>query len=265
MLQVSELFIYPIKSLGGIAVQQAYLTDRGFKYDRRWLLVDKNNVFLTQRDSPKMALLQTAIAETGLTVFQKHDPGQSLQIPFDTIKGESISVTIWDDTCLAQLISPDIDAWFTAALGTDCRLVYMPEHSRREVDPKYATQQELTSFSDGYPTLIIGQASLDDLNARLQFPVSMNRFRPNIVFTGGAAYAEDDMTAFRVNNIDFFGVKLCARCMITTINQETGETGKDPLKTLSHYRMQNNKVLFGQNLLHRGEGWIRAGDIINLR
>ena len=265
MFQISELFIYPIKSLGGITVHQAYLTDRGFKYDRRWLLVDSNNVFLTQRDIPKMAMLQTAIGEAGLTVFQKHDPGQSLQIPFDAIKGETISVNIWDDTCLAQLISPDIDAWFTAALGIICRLVYMPEHSRREVDPKYATQQELTSFSDGYPTLIIGQASLDDLNARLQIPVPMNRFRPNIVFTGGTAYAEDEMTAFRINNIDFFGVKLCSRCMITAINQETAETGKDPLRTLSQYRMQNNKVLFGQNLLHRGEGWIGTGDKIILR
>lgn len=264
MLQISELFIYPIKSLGGIGVQQAYLTDRGFKYDRSWLLIDKNNVFLTQRDIPKMAMLQTTIGETGLTVFQKHDHSLYLQIPFDAIGGETLSVTIWDDTCQAQLISPDIDAWFTAALGIDCRLVYMPEHSRREVDPKYATQQELTSFSDGYPTLIIGQASLDDLNARLQIPVPMNRFRPNIVFTGGTAFAEDDMKAFRINNIEFSGVKLCSRCMITTINQETGETGKDPLRTLSQYRMQNNKVLFGQNLLHKGEGWIRVGDKINL-
>ncbi len=264
MLQISELFIYPIKSLGGIAVQQAYLTDRGFKYDRRWLLVDRNNVFLTQRDIPKMALLQTALGETGLSVFQKHDASQSLHIPFDAINRETISVTIWDDTCIAQLISPDIDAWFTAALGTDCRLVYMPEHSRREVDPKYATQQELTSFSDGYPTVIIGQASLDDLNARLQIPVAMNRFRPNIVFTGGTAFAEDDMAAFSINDIDFFGVKLCSRCMITTINQENAETGKDPLRTLSQYRMQNNKVQFGQNLLHKGEGWISAGDKIIL-
>ena len=264
MLQVSELFIYPIKSLGGIAVQNAFLTDRGFQYDRRWLLVDEGNMFLTQRDNPKMALLQTSIIDRGLTVFHKHNPHQSLHIPFDFISTESVSVTIWDDTCLAQLISPEVDYWFSQALNMNCRLVYMPDQTHREVDPRFATNYELTSFSDGYPTLIIGQSSLDDLNARLQTPIPMNRFRPNIVFTGGKPYAEDDMRSFQINGIDFFGVKLCARCMVTTIEQDTAQTGKDPLRTISGYRMQNNNVMFGQNLLHEGTGLISVGDPIIL-
>ncbi|ULQ52819.1 MOSC domain-containing protein [Flavihumibacter fluvii] len=262
MLEVSELFIYPIKSLGGIAVQQTFLTDRGFQYDRRWLLVDDNNIFLTQRDNPKMALLQTVLGDTGLSVFQKHNPNQSLHIPFDLMSTETVSVTIWEDTCLAQLVNPEVDQWFSQALNMNCHLVYMPDHSRREVDPRYATQNELTSFSDGYPTLIIGQASLDDLNARLPTPVPINRFRPNIVFTGGQPYEEDKLTAFQIKGINFSGVKLCGRCMITTINQETAETGKDPLRTLAGYRLQNNNVMFGMNLLHEGTGWISVGDLL---
>jgi uncharacterized protein YcbX len=140
----------------------------------------------------------------------------------------------------------------------------MPDHSQRLVDFNYAQQNEITSFSDGYPLLIIGQASLDDLNQKLAQPLPMNRFRPNIVFTGGYPFQEDEMKAFEINDINFYGVKPCARCVITTIDQQTGEKNKEPLKTLSTYRMWDNKVYFGQNLLYNNTGTLHAGDKITL-
>jgi len=140
----------------------------------------------------------------------------------------------------------------------------MPDNTQRRVDGRYAHNKEITSFSDGYPLMLIGQASLDDLNSRLQSPLPMNRFRPNIVFTGGDPFLEDSMKQFEINGVRFFGVKLCARCVITTIDQQTTEKAKEPLKTLSTYRSKNNKIYFGQNLLFHGSGTISIGDAITI-
>jgi uncharacterized protein YcbX len=149
-------------------------------------------------------------------------------------------------------------------LTLPCRLVYMPEDAQRKVDPNYAHGEEITSFSDGFPLLLIGQASLDDLNSRLSQPITMERFRPNIVFTGGIPYQEDEMATFDIAGIRFYGVKPCARCVITTIDILTGEKGKEPLKTLSKYRQRDNKLYFGQNCLHQSGGQIAVGDVIRL-
>ncbi|GAO44819.1 MOSC domain-containing protein [Flavihumibacter petaseus] len=260
MLQITELHIYPIKSLGGIAVAEAKVETRGLQYDRRWMLVDENNRFLTQREHPRMALLQTAIVENGILVFLKTDPADGIEIPFDAPGGDPIKVTIWDDVCSALYVSSEADQWFTRQIGFSCRLVYMPEDSIRKVDLDYAANEEITGFSDAYPVLVIGQASLDDLNSRLEMPVSMDRFRPNIVFGGGYAFEEDEDFTFHIGDIHFRGVKPCARCVMTTVNQQTGEKGKEPLKTLAAYRTVGKKVLFGQNLLHEGSGTIRVGD-----
>ncbi len=145
-----------------------------------------------------------------------------------------------------------------------CRLVYMPDATNRRVDKAYASYDEITSFSDAYPISLIGQLSLDDLNTRLQEPVPINRFRPNIVFTGGEPFEEDTMEEFSINDIKFSGVKLCARCVVTTINQDDGEKGNEPLKTLATYRMRNNKIYFGHNLLHKGSGVISVGDELEI-
>lgn len=263
MLTVNQLFIYPIKSLGGIAVPAATVTERGFQYDRRWMLVDGHNNFITQRSFPQMALLQVAILADGLQVHHKIT-GDTIHIPILPESAETAFVKIWDDTCLAQFVSTLADKWFTQILAMPCRLVYMPETSLRKVDESYAVNNEITSLSDGYPFLIIGQSSLDDLNSRLTEPLPINRFRPNIVFNGGEAFIEDRMKYFTINGIHFSGVKLCTRCPIPTINQENAAKSKEPLKTLALYRMKNNKVYFGQNLLHRGEGIINVGDEISL-
>jgi len=263
MLEVSELFIYPIKSLGGISVRSAQITDRGFQHDRRWMLIDDDNRFLSQREFPQMALLQVQLLDDGLVVQHKIK-SEAAHIPLSTKINQSVTVQVWSDKCRAELVDPVIDQWFSEMLSLRCRLVYMPDSSRRRVDGRYASNNEITSLSDGYPFLIIGQSSLDELNARLPDPLPMNRFRPNIVFTGGEPFHEDIMEHFSINNIQFYGVKLCARCVITTINQDNASKSREPLKTLSSYRQKNNKIYFGQNLLHSGEGEIFVGDAISI-
>lgn len=259
MLRVSQLYIYPVKSLGGIALNKATITDRGFQYDRRWMLVDLHNVFISQREVHQMALLKLKITESGIRV------GHSIKneyytIPFEPLKNEFAEVTIWDDTCKGQFVTDQADEWFSKMLKIQCRLVYMPDDSHRITDQRYTAENSMTSFSDAYPFLMIGQSSLDDLNSRLKESLPMSRFRPNIVFTGGAAYEEDTMHTFTIGNSIFYGVKLCARCVMTTIDQETAVKGKEPLKTLARYRFKNNKIMFGQNLAHKGIGEIRIGD-----
>jgi uncharacterized protein len=250
--------MYPIKSLGGISLSSSLVTDRGFQYDRRWMLVDSDNQFMTQRDFAKMALLQVQVEEGGLKVTHKQR-GDSIAIPFET-NGETISVQVWSDRMKGIIVDDKLNEWFSEMIGTGCRLVYMPDQTQRWVDGRYANKKEITSFSDGYPFLIIGQSSLDDLNNRIEEKLLVNRFRPNIVFSGGEPYEEDTLAHFTINDIHFYGVKLCSRCVITTINQDTIKKGKEPLRTLSKYRMKNNKIYFGQNLLHHGEGSIRIGD-----
>ena len=264
MLTVSELFIYPVKSLGGISMQAAELTDRGFKYDRRWMLVDEKNRFLSQRELPAMALLQTALTVDGIQVTDRRKPRNSIVIPYDAKKRPVVQVQVWDDTCDAILMDEELDKWFTEALQVNCSLVYMPDESLRKVDESYAMDNEVTSFSDGYPVLMIGQSSLNELNSRLEEELPMNRFRPNIVFTGGLPYEEDEMEMFRIGAIAFYGVKLCSRCVVTTIEQTNAVKGKEPLKTLSAYRQQNNKIYFGQNVLYKGYGTIQLGDNITV-
>lgn len=264
MLTVSELYIYPIKSLGGIALNSASLIERGFEHDRRWMLVNANNEFLTQREITAMAFLKVQLTEQGLFVTNISKPGEELLVPFEPTVAETEMVTVWSSRCRGQRVSDAADAWFSKQLGFTAKLFYMPNTTRRYVDGRYAHNKEITSFTDGYPLLLIGQASLDDLNSRLEQPVPMNRFRPNIVFTGGTPFQEDYMKHFDINGITFFGVKPCARCVMTTINQQTAEKAKEPLKTLSTYRLKNKKILFGQNLLHQQTGIISIGDPITI-
>ena len=264
MLRVSQLFIYPIKSLGGISLEKAQTTDRGFRYDRRWLLINQQNQFMTQREFPQMCLLQPIITEKGIKIIHKQNKAEFF-LSFDEPASDEIVVQIWNDYCRARLVSDKADEWFSEMLSVKCRMVFMPEETKRPVDKTYAKNLEVTSFSDAFPFLIIGEGSLDDLNQKLERPLPMNRFRPNIVFSGGEAYEEDYMQHFTINDIDFFGVKPCARCPITTVDQENATQAKEPLKTLAAYRVHHNKVFFGQNLLHKGQGTICVGDEIIIK
>jgi uncharacterized protein YcbX len=261
MLKISELYIYPVKSLGGIKIDKGYITDRGFQHDRRWMLVDINNQFISQREAPQLALLKVDVLADSLKITHKASPA-CIIIPFEPLTNEFAAVTIWDDVCTGQFVSTDADKWFTEMIKMKCRLVYMPDDTLRLTNPKYTPGDNLTSFSDAFPFMIIGQASLDDLNNRLLQPLPINRFRPNIVFTGGRPYQEDIMDEFTINKVTFNGVKLCARCIITTTDQDKVIRTQEPLKTLATYRFRDNNVYLGQNLINSGLGHIAVGDEI---
>jgi uncharacterized protein YcbX len=265
MLQISHLYIYPIKSLGGISLTSVQLIERGLDHDRRWMLVDEQGIFLTQRNFAAMALLKTSIRDGQLIITDQRDNMNPLALDLRPTGKATLKVDIWGDVCDAVHVSLAADQWFSERLNRGVRLVYMPDDSLRKVDTDYAMHEEITSFSDGYPILMIGQASLDDLNSRLKVPVPMDRFRPNIVFTGGTPYQEDEMKHFQISGMDFYGVKPCGRCVVTTIDQNTAVGGKEPLSTLASYRTVGNKVNFGQNILHKGSGVLAVGDELLLR
>lgn len=264
MLSISHLYVYPIKSFGGIQLETAQLTDRGIEFDRRWMLVDEQNNFLTQREFPKMALMQTEFKENRLLVFERGNEEDKLILELHPHSSDLFTVQVWDDSCDALHVSYKADELLSEKLNMKCRLVYMPDETKRMVAPDYATNAELTGFSDAFPLLMIGQASLDDLNSRLEQQLPMNRFRPNIVFSGGRPFEEDGMKKFIINEMDFFAVKPCARCVVTTTDQETGVTSKEPLKTLSTYRAANNKIYFGQNILYNKTGKLSVGDELKI-
>jgi uncharacterized protein len=261
MISVQQLFVYPIKSLGGFSVQNAQVNKRGLQYDRRYMLVDDNNSFLTQRTFKEMALLQVAQANNNFEVFDKRNIADKIFIPNELTSGSTALVTVWDDVCEAIIAPQAINTWFTKVLGANCRLVYMPNSSQRFIDKRYATNtNDVNSFSDGYPILMVSEASLNDISAKAKTEIPVDRFRPNIVITGVAPFAEDDLKQFTINNTNYMGVKPCARCVVTTIDQNTAQSGKEPLKTLATYRQVNNKILFGQNVIPQNNGVIAVGD-----
>lgn len=257
---IQDIFIYPIKSLGGIRLEEAWADERGFQYDRRWMLVDRKGNFLTQREHPKMAFFQVVMTQDSLLVFEKNDRINQIKIPFETSTKLKMEVKVWDDVMIAEKVGPEYDKWFSKKLGLPVHLVKMTESTKRKVDRKYAKNGELVSFADGMPYLIIGQSSLNDLNSKMDEPVPMNRFRPNIVFAGGKAFQEDQMNSIRIGEVEFALIKPCARCVLTTIDQDTAKKGKEPLSTLSKFRLSDNKVLFGQNMVALRTGSMKVGD-----
>jgi uncharacterized protein YcbX len=261
-LFVQNLYLYPIKSLGGISVQEAQVEERGFKYDRRWMLVDQSGGFLTQRQHPQLALLQVALGESDLSVFSKADPSRKISFDLEMNSSKEMQVSVWGDVVTALQVAPEVSAWFSDFLGMNVELVLMPESSHRKLDPRYAVQEESVSFADGMPYVMIGQASLDELNGRLADPVGMDRFRPNLVFSGGEAFTEDQFKQLQIGEVEFQVVKPCARCVMITVDQEKGTKGKEPLATLATYRSQGAKVYFGQNAVALTQGIVRVGDPI---
>ena len=263
-ITLGGLYIYPIKSLKGIALEEAVVERRGLEYDRRWMLVDEENIFITQREHPRMATIKLKLEAEGLRAGA--EGMEDLLIPYDTENPARASVRVWRSTCEAAFVSDRADEWFSRFLEAPCRLVYMPDETRREVNPEYSVNQDIVSFADGYPFKLLGEASLDDLNGRLREPVPVNRFRPNFVLKGMAAFVEDEWEKILIGDTLFHVVKPCERCQITTIDQDRGvRTGTDPLKTLATYRTTDNKVLFGQYLIADMEGGlIRVGDTVKI-
>ncbi len=262
MPTLSQIHLYPIKSLAGFQVQQWPVDHNGLRYDRKWMLVDETGQFLSQRRLPAMALLKTGITGDSLQVFA---PGQSpLQLDLNPAGGEDLAVTIWHDHCLAKTVSAAADEWFSTFLQQPCRLVYHPDDRIRRVDPRYALPSDQTAFSDGFPMLLVSEGSLQTLNQTLTQPIGMNRFRPNLVIADCESFAEDHWRRVRINSIEFRLPKPCSRCSVPGIDPETAISDKEPLAALSRLRTWHNKVYFGQNALHDRSGELAVGQAVEI-
>jgi uncharacterized protein len=257
---LAAMHVYPIKSCAGIQVEAWEVDAFGLRYDRRWMIVTPKGQFLTQRELPALARVRVQIAPPHLRVTA---PGQSeLILALDPLGGRPIATQVWEDPL--RVVAPDhkADDWFSGYLAHEVMLAYMPESVVRTVDAQYAPDGGRASFADGFPFLLVGEASLADLNARLAAPVPMNRFRPNLVVSGSRAFAEDGWRHVAIGGIPMQVVKPCARCVVTTTDQETLERGPEPLRTLATFRRQEHKVMFGQNVVHYGTGTLRVGDVV---
>jgi len=258
MFSVSSLHVYPIKSCRGLDLKSVRLDALGPLYDRRFMLVDEDGRFLTQRELPRMALIEPRLGPTSLQVGAPGMP--MLKVAMPSRDAPRIEVQVWRDRGEVADAGGHAAAWFSEFLARPCRLAHMPDDGGRPVDPSYARAPARVGFADGFPLLLLTEASLDDLNGRMPQRLPMNRFRPNLVVSGTEPYAEDTWKRIRVGEVVLDIVKPCSRCTITTVDQVRGLAGKEPLATLATYRQRDNGVFFGQNCIHQGPGSIRIGD-----
>lgn len=258
-ITLSQLTIYPVKSCAGINLQSSDTSPFGLQYDRRWMLVDNKGVMLTQRQHPRMCLIQPTLDKGQLSL---NAPGMK---PLPVHHGtDLLTVTVWEDQCNALDCGEQAAAWLSEFMGLPTRLVYFPEDEIRQVDLNYAQPGDITAFSDGFPYLLISQASLDALNSRLQTPIEMRRFRPNLVVDGCEAFAEDQWQTLRIGDVQFHRVKPCSRCVIPSIDPHTAEKNPEVVRTLAGFRKTGNRVLFGQNLTASGQGKLHTGMAVSL-
>jgi uncharacterized protein len=264
-MRISEINVFPVKSLKGISVKSASVEERGLENDRRFMLIDEKRTFITQREFPVLARFETEFSDEGFVL--SFDDEQIL-IPNKIDSNQKVNVKIWKSTAKAIVCNDSINEWFSDKLKVNTRLVYMPDDSKRIVSPFYSIRKykDIVSFADGYPVLLIGEESLADLNSKLETPIPMDRFRTNLVVSGSEAFAEDSWKRIRIGKTIFQLMKPCARCVMTTIDQTKGEKqGSEPLKTLASYRTKNGKVMFGQNLIAENFGeTINLGDEIEV-
>jgi uncharacterized protein YcbX len=247
----------------GSDVSEAAVARRGLANDRLMMVTDSDGMFYTQRDLPRLAAILPRLEGESLTLSAPEMT--PLTFPLRRM-GSALPVSIWDDEAEA-IDQGDLAAgWLSQFLDADARLMRVPDDYRRSVSPKYAvTSLDNVGFADGFPLLLVSQESLDDLNARMETPIPMNRFRPNIVVSGCEPFAEDGWKRIRIGDVELALVKPCGRCAVTTHDQATGERmGKEPLRTLATFRRQANKVMFAMNAIPVTLGLIKVGDAVHV-
>lgn len=258
---VASLHVYPLKGAGGMAPTTWTIEERGLRHDRRFMLVHLDGSFTSQREYPRLALLRAEVVDE---VLHLSSTTETIPVPFGLDRGSSCTVRVWGDETIARHLSPDADRLASDVLGTPVRLVWMPENATRTTDASRGEPRRRIAFSDAAPILLVGSATLDELNRRLaaagRAPVPMDRFRPNIVLSGSGPGEEDRWT-----RLDFCGLSArvstaCKRCQVVTIDQRTAERrGPEPLETLATYRKAGNSVVFGRYLMPDGSGAIEVG------
>lgn len=261
--RVAALFRYPLKSAAGVSCPEVELDRFGVRDDRRWMLIDPAGAPITQREAPRLALLRARSSSEGLRL-EWADDGSRTTVERPRGRPSRLSIRIWGDTVRLAAADDAANDWLGARLGREARLAWMPDDVERPVNPRYAGPDDRTSLTDGYPLHIIGSGSLADLNARLEHPIGVERFRPNIYVEGPSAFDEDSWADVRIGGSVLRVVKPCPRCAVTTVDPSTGERGHEPLRTLAAYRKREGGVMFGQNALHEGTGTLRVGDPVEV-
>lgn len=262
--RVAQLYVYPVKSLGGASLTAAAVGPRGLLHDREWMVVDADRQFVTQREVHALARVSTALTDDALTL--SHPALASVAVPRERWSdGPRATVRVWKDDCLAVDQGDDVAEWLSSVVSAPARLVRMDDAHHRPSKRVREGESVGVGFCDGYPLLFATRESLDDLNARLASPMEMLRFRPNVVVEGCAEpWEEDRWGAFSIGAVGFEAVKPCERCVITTLDPSTGEsTGREPLATLAKMRRGDGAALFGMNVNHYGRGVIRVGDALD--
>lgn len=264
-LSVSELTIYPIKSARGISLSSMQLHQKGPDCDRRWMVIDKNNTFVTQRKDTKMCLIDTQLM--GQSLLLSAEGFGECSVP----KGgaELSASSVWGTDVKGEDCGDEAAQWISRFLGKECRIIYMKDDHSRLVDRNFATQREQLGFADGFPLLITTQASLDDFNKKLLgssngLAIGMTRFRPNIVITGNAPWAEDKWQRIAIGGIELSLVKPCSRCIMPSVNPETAEKQMAVNQALLTYRRRGKQTYFGQNALYNTLGQINVGDDVEI-
>ena len=257
-ISLSSLMYYPIKACRGLDAAESQVECMGLEHDRRMMVVTPEGEFLTQREHPRLALVTPQLKNGALTLSAPDF--DSIHLIMQT-SGATWPVNIWRSKGVQAIDQgEEVAGWFSDWLGASVRLVHMADGYIRRVNQQYAvTSHDHTGFADGYPILLISEESLADLNSRLETPVPMNRFRPNIVIKGCEPFAEDTWKRIRIGNVEMAIVKPCPRCVVTTIDKETLEQSKEPLKTLNAFRKKAGGAMFGQNVIPLNEGRIRLG------
>jgi uncharacterized protein len=260
-MRVSALHIYPVKSCQGQALSEAVVEPWGLAGDRRWMVVDEQARFITQREEPRLATIEVAVRADGIELARA---GKRVFVPLPGADAERRSVTVWRSTVPARIADVSLGDLFSGAAP---RLAYMDDPTVRSSNPQFSRETDRVSFADGYPLLLATDDSLADLNRRMPVPLPMDRFRPNLVISGAPPWAEDTWRRIRVGEVTFRVVKPCDRCIVTTTDQRTGGrggTGGEPLRTLAKFRRRASQVFFGQNLIPDGTGTIRIGDPVEI-
>ncbi len=261
-MHLAGLGLHPLKSARGLRAPTAEAGPTGLRHDRRWMIVDADGRFVSQREDPRLGRIVPAIDGGHLRLAAPGTP--ELTLPLEVRDGPARTVTVWGDRVEALGCGDDADAWLAALLGPEHRLVAMPDDAIRPVDPDYAEAGDRVSFADGFPYLLTTTASLDELNRRAGTGLTMERFRPNLVVADTEPFEEDRWRRIRVGEVVFRVAKPCARCVVTTLDPDTQEAGVEPLRTLASFRARDGKVLFGENLLPDGSGTLRVGDPVEV-
>ena len=264
-ITVTAIHLYPVKSTAPVSVDQASMDRQGIAGDRRWLVADPDGNCITARDAPALLKVQGRFESHSLTLSS---PGETdLDLPLQPSEGSRLHVDVWGDKVDALTPSPEADRWISAVIGREARLVFMDERCTRQTDVESGGNVGVVSFADCYPVLLASEESLAGLNSRMDRPIPMARFRPNIVVQGASAYAEDGWRQLKIGAVTFTGVQQCVRCVLTTVDPSTGERdpAQEPLRTLSTYRRApEGGVNFGQLLSPQNTGQIRVGDLVKV-